>query len=248
MTVLCMLLSVIGTKAFQAHRGARVPFTLKMTEAMYGQAGPVRTLDYTIAVKSDGSMSEVRSMVTPDGRLVEQKTVTDLAAKKKFLWDGLTESISTMHLPEQRVKALGSKRGTCTDDASAESGEMLGYKVVRVVKDWKAHKPATTEAWLAPALDCYPLKEIVRVSPCEPGGNCDGTLMLATTREVTSVVPGEPSEAHFLIRPDAVERSPVEVMAEFQRRYPQVAKGRDMRTSKGTAHQEEVYRAGQIKK
>ena len=92
---------------------------------------------------------------------------------------------------------------------------MLGYQVRKVVKDSlsTSDRKVRFEAWLAPALNCDPLKTV------NWGARNDGPFFMLEEIVVTSVTPGDPDAALFEIPANYVERSPGEVQAEYARRY-----------------------------
>src|SRR5262249_15516446 len=146
--------------------------------------------------------------------LHEQKLIIDTNTKTRIAADGLTESLTTTRISDARVKQMRTK-STCTPDPSASHSSVLGYDVVQAIKTLPAgnHGFLCVELWVAPALDCYPLREIVYRSS---GG---GSEVLTNLREVTSVNPGPPAVDLFVVPRGYAERAPSAVFAEYDRRY-----------------------------
>ena len=85
---------------------------------------------------------------------------------------------------------------------------MLGYEVVRVEEDMPA-LGSHYDAWLAPALDCFALRETVTRHKAY------------SVADTLTIIKGNPSPALFAIPAYYTERSPSEVGAEFARRFPE---------------------------
>lgn len=172
----------------------------------------VRTDETITARRSDGSTVECRWVKSPTGAIMEQRNVTDLAAGRIVVLDGLTDSMTTYPLTANQV-AERRKIGTRCDGEPA--GEILGYAVVRVDKELPGQRDELQklESWLAPQLNCTPLKEVYYVGPAA------GPVQVVNIREVIEVTLATPASSLFVIPSGYSERSPSEVVQEFDRRY-----------------------------
>jgi hypothetical protein len=71
--------------------------------------------------------------------------------------------------------------------------------------------------WEAPALSCFPLKQINYIGPA------GGELKALNVYTAKSVVVGEPEASLFAVPSGFTERSPSGEAREFARRYPKAA-------------------------
>jgi hypothetical protein len=125
----------------------------------------------------------------------------------------LTESVTTYPIAAAAVKKLAAVP-KCTD-STAPHDVMLGYDVVQAVEELP-NGPNRIHIrriyWKAPALNCLALKVIsTRLS--------NGAEISSNVYEVTSVRLVPPDSAWFDVPGSYTERSPGEVMAEYNRRY-----------------------------
>jgi hypothetical protein len=141
--------------------------------------------------------------------------------------------MSTAQIGDQKAHELSYNhhRGDCADPnpppgvvapQTVRWDKVLGYDVKLLERDLLAPGPGgkkiSVESWRAPALNCYPLREKLFLG--------DGNEKIVThVREVISVMPGEPDATLFQIPAGWTERSPSQVYAEFERRYPAYARG-----------------------
>lgn len=168
-----------------------------------------------VAVRSDGSIVEVRRRTAPDGRVVEQKRVSDAPSRKRTVVDGLTDSVTTYRISDTELPRMVTRTEQCaTSQPGAARVSMLGHEVVRDEREYK-HNASTkrVDAWRAPALNCLALKETFTLT------QADGSQFVTNLREVTSVVLGEPDASLFSIPVHYKERSPSEVFQQHDTRY-----------------------------
>lgn len=201
----------------------RQAFSATILETRFDSNHTERYREYQIvAVRSDGSRAHIYRRQTPDGRWVESRTILDLAAGKWYSIDPMTESVVTYPLSSTTTNSQAQADKTCAGLTTSESDQMYGYDVVRKLES-RTKQDGTiasrTDQWLAPELDCFPLR-ITR------SAGAGGTPSPYTTREVLFITPGEPAPALFAIPSGYTERSPSQVLAEFHRQYPE----------RGTAH------------
>jgi hypothetical protein len=203
-------------------------FTATKVEHKYRPDGsPGRTEEFVEAFRGDGSSVSVRRAVMENGRLLEQRTVTDLSRGVEVFVDGLTESLSTAQIGDEKAHLLRFKhsRTDCADPSESpgtsapqtnQRSTILGYDVILVQRNLpgpgKGQK-STIESWRAPALDCYPLRETYTWVGSDGRGP-------KNVREVTSIIVGEPDASLFQIPSGWTERSPSQTFQEFRRRYP----------------------------
>jgi hypothetical protein len=112
----------------------------------------------------------------------------------------------------------GYKKCTSTDE-STNRDTILGYEVVRVVQHvGDPDNMVRTERWLAPALDCFPLKTVYSHGKSEPN-----SYAVVNVREALQVTVGEPAPSLFEKPPGYEERSPSDRRREYYNRYPEAA-------------------------
>lgn len=209
--------TILIVRALYAQSGNRVAFTATMTEDFYRYPGGefVTSKQSTDAYSANGSRVRLQALVAPSGTSVEKKTIIDVLSQKRIVVDGLTESLTTYNLRKDDIIALQSKPTSCGEAPSAERSSILGYEVVKVIRDWSPPSEAINriESWKALALDCYPLKEIFYHG--QPG-----STVVTNIRQVTAVSIGEPNLDLFAVPAGYVERPPTAVYREHENRYP----------------------------
>jgi hypothetical protein len=96
-------------------------------------------------------------------------------------------------------------------------GRIIGYEVVQVERPLAGPpgEDRKLRSWLAPALHCVALKEVVSTAPA------GSPLQQVNVREALEVTQEPPDPALFAIPAEYVERTPSEVVQEFGRRYPE---------------------------
>lgn len=221
----------------------RVALTAIETESNYDRSGTLRraTIANFIAIRSDGSTVHGRTIPKPGNRgIVEQRKIRDVSKREEISIDGLTDSVGTVPITAKNAE-LQKRMPTCTTEDPTKRGSMLGYDIVRVVKDFPSNRYVRLETWLAPALNCFPLKEILYV------GTSPNDLYTARVKEVTKVTLGDPPSILFEKPAEYVEMSPSQSSKEFFARYPEIACPKCQRES-DRLHDETYYRRRNEKK
>jgi hypothetical protein len=197
--------------------------------------------EYQHAVRSDGSEADVFRSIAPDGRPALMRIVVDPNQLRRIVADGLTESTTTTHLSQEYAESFKTKPSSCGAEPQAERRTYLGYETLRISRSVKSGSASTivVEQWLAPALNCYPLRETY-LRPAE-----GRDPIVVTEREVTSVTPGEPDSSLFDIPSAYKERAPTAVFAEFARRYPNDHGACDEPCQRGRSRVDQSYYAQQ---
>jgi hypothetical protein len=94
-------------------------------------------------------------------------------------------------------------------DGSESTEQLLGHAVVRVEEKLKA---VHTVSWVAPDLDCFPLRQSVTFLNTQHAG-------LHHEDVVTKIEERDPPSSMFAVPLDYTERSPLELQAEYARKY-----------------------------
>ena len=193
-----------------------VPHTATVVTRFYDNAGAVNATIVSLrARRSDGSLAKVRELVRDEVSGV--KLIVDTAASQRVAVDPVTESKTTYHLTPKAIHEHEDFRQGACQNAGEEVQEIAGLEARRFRQEISHGNPSggprwttVVERWLAPALNCEPLRVDSRmVSP-------DGTVRGRTVDEVISVTMGEPRESLFAV-PEYLEKSPSQVMAEYDR-------------------------------
>ena len=189
-----------------------VPLTAQLatTYYRYPRNEFVKIEQSTTAVRSDGSTAESR-MFTFGGAEAEQRTVRDLTLRRTVYIDGPTQSVTTYSITPTEILEENRRRSrSCPGDPNSQSETLLGYRVVRSTFQGEAR----VVSWQAPDLNCLVLrKEVYGPSADSP----------STIAEVRSLAIGEPDSRFFSIPQGYVERSPSQVEAELEGRFPGIA-------------------------
>jgi len=217
-TILAAGVSAVAVRQVHSHCSARTAFMATVVETFYKYptAEVIREVTSSYAVSSTGLTITQRSFSAPDGRAVTHAVVVDPVSRKRVFIDGLTDSTVTTTLSKRIADSMREGTRSCSEAPHAEQSTLLNYDVIKVSKDLlpRAGKIyRRVESWVAPALDCYTLKQVLwyRVEP--------GPWTVANIRQVTRVELGEPNAGLGVIPPGYVERAPSEVQAEHRRRY-----------------------------
>jgi hypothetical protein len=131
------------------------------------------------------------------------RQVVDLKARKRITIDSGTLSMTTYPLSSRAVE-LHQRLNKCEGQALASpGGTRLGYAVLKVTKTTGGTFKETTDSFVAPALDCFPLK-IDRTMRGEHG-EVIGRQITTTLQ----VIEGERPRSALAVEPDyAHERAP----------------------------------------
>ena len=224
-------LTIVATRmGVEAIAAAKVwtPYTATTAHTKYSAStGKVLEVDVgKRAARRNGSHIMERalpSFIGPDGEvrpsLRKTRVIIDVAQGQRISLDEDTTSKTTYRLNTNRAKRPYIDRGpggNCADiPATTETDTMLGFEVRKIVKDFPStdDRKVRVEAWLAPALNCDPLK--VR----NLGARNNGPFFVIEEIVVSSVELGEPDRSLFDVPVHYVERSPSEVQAEYARRF-----------------------------
>lgn len=206
------------------HIGEKTPFVAQQVMRMFDGDGVLRhTIVSVVAEREDGSWVEDR--LTSDGKPTGgKKIVFDVAAGTRTSINAPVKAKTTYKLAAEEIARATESDAGCansmqdlgllkTQPDRTEHTALLGIPVVKAV--WEEALPVgaerTLERWLAPSLDCYPLKE---VWTRKPEGQASGAR---TVTEVLSVKRMSPPAALFSIDAGLVEMQPSEVIrAESQ--------------------------------
>ena len=207
------------------------PFSIEQKTVESRNDGTViGTRKVTLARKKDGSYVRSYSIESPDGEVGTRIEILDVARMAHHQLEPFTKLMTTFYYSPQEIADLESQVefwGRCEDYIQAYPGrtedKMLGYSVWSVSDSTRNGK---VSLWVAPSLDCYPLRKTVT------------TPDVRIDQIVTNVVEGDPPESLFLIPPGYVEASPVQLEAAWSAKYP----GHSYRGEARTLQFQELYR------
>jgi hypothetical protein len=224
-------------------QGTRLPRTLtRITRMLDANAVPREVDTEILATRSDGSLGrrsiKVTSLGVPDSKVVETREIVDAVARKRTSLEVLSNSKSTFPMNDTEVKKFtGAPDKSCATFADAkmkvvvtpvpEPSSLLGYSVIKVTLSVTetSDRSMSVERWLSPELDCEALREVATMILKRDGSK------YVTTKEVVSLLIGEPEQGLFEIPTDAVERSPSEVLAAVAQSRGEVCKMCDSKLS-----------------
>lgn len=201
------LVSVIVTWRIDANQASGPAFTADITERDFNSIDGATTKQLKIAWKSDGSNVKVIPLRAPDGTTHERRTILDISKAEQVVMDFATESTITFKLSKKRNFLNIGKE--CMNTKGAHSKRM-GYDVVLLVH--QADHGMRLESWLAPALRCAAIEEVLLR---EEG---DQTIKVLE-RKITNIQMGRPSQELFASPASFIERSPAQFREEKSRRY-----------------------------
>jgi len=197
----CGFLLAVSGKA-QLSGATYVPFTAHMVEEHFTDASaaqPTEVTDITYGRRSSGSEVSFTSFHGPDGQIGQLVYILDVSSSKEIQLEPFTKSSMTFYLsPKDLNQRLDSRGCSANTDEMGEHSKLLGYDVVRYrEKEGSSYRYTTQDAWVAPYLACFALKQI------------DATNFGPWNRTtVLSIIEGEPPSSMFDIPPEYVERSP----------------------------------------
>ncbi|HVN81194.1 MAG TPA: hypothetical protein VMW38_19555 [Terriglobia bacterium] len=198
----------------------RAAYMAKTVERRFSPGGVETEMEMiTDAVRDNGSQVKIVRKIAPTKQWVDVKTVIDLKSKERIEFEPLTESRTTSPLSARYVQYLLTKPKSCGEGSAAERDKILEQEVIKVQNEYNLPngKVDRVERWLAPALNCFPLRERFSRGPKK------GPFELKMTRDVTMLSLGEPDSKLFLSPPGFKERTASEVATEFKRKYPKLA-------------------------
>jgi hypothetical protein len=176
----------------------------------------VKYVDYTIARRADGSLVRsfiIRDSDSPDGSEGKAVFIWDVPSRQNIMLEPFTKSAMTqIRSPKEMTDFLSSQKA-CTGAMLSENGDpstekLLGYPVIRVEE---TSTTMHTVSWVAPELDCFPLRQTVALLDAKHAGLHHDTV-------VTKIEEGDPPGSMFVVPKDYTERSPLEIQAEFARK------------------------------
>lgn len=204
---------------------SRVPFTATVLTVFHDLDGTEimrETVDK--GYKSDGS---VAASFRRDGQLygrpaesAEFTIIKDVGSRMNFDVYPIAESVTSFPMSDEQVRRM-TAQPDCTSEGSSwaidhhpQPSTILGFKVVKRTAQLPAEgssRASIHEEWLAPDLNCFPLRQVSRDSNA-------AVEQVRTSLEVVRVTLGPPDEAMFRIPPAFTERSPREIHEEIARR------------------------------
>ncbi len=215
-------------------------FAQRFRQSVYAQSMPVKPFTATYSIteffnemprapqlqgfmrRSDGSNVVLHYRLDPRGgtKLMSINVVSDFATKKATRVMQFIDTTTTYPIRQAEVNRLETQlKAGCTGE---NAGSMLGYDVVKTrevlvnsdtVHLGPAYDKMQRDQWLAPALNCAPLRVEITFYK-------DAKLVQRRVETALTVIEGEPDASAFQIPAGYVERTPGEAMLEANRRYP----------------------------
>jgi hypothetical protein len=189
----------------------------------------------TYARRSDGSEATRWLSNSPDPTTVQNGQyviIFDAPRHIQITLEPYTKSVITFHLAFAQVSSRLANEHACDNmepntRVIRDSESILGYATIEETYSYPDEKSQT---WVATALDCYPLKETTQFSDEVGGHNEDAVLDI---RE------GDPPAAMFSVPAGYTERSPQQVEALYEAKFP----GRTLYTPPALNALEQSYEA-----
>lgn len=208
-------ITVLGVRASQQQQQTEVvPFTATVNESRFGSSG-IKGYEevVTFAFRSDGSNVRAVRRNANNGATFEIKEVNDTVTKTRLIVDQATESKTSYGLSIEDVSQMRSPK--CDIPLNSDSITILGFLSYKIVeeKEYPGGFVSSRERWVAPALNCFPLRE--RIS--KP--HAKGATAPWNVREATAVKLGEPDPGLFQVPSNYAERSPSVRNQEFINRF-----------------------------
>lgn len=192
-------------------------FTATRSDAIFraGESVPFRSKFETIAVRSDGSRVEMEHLKDPSGtgKILFMKKIIDVPRTRWVVVDPLSASVLTYPLREEGARFHAVK--PLAECEGQPAGKLLNYDISMgdTTRELPRVGEAKIRAWLAPALNCFPLRREIRIL-------IEGEEKQVTVESVVALIEGEPEAWLFEVPAGYVERTPSEALAEAKRRYP----------------------------
>lgn len=196
------------------------PFTAHSRVLQFGSLQkPPHIHNEIYARRSDGSYVRRFQTVSPEGEVAWAVDIVDVPGRKYILLEPFTKSAITFYRSEAEMQQELRAKASCAGSNSVQQAlsragsvwdTILGHKVVQVVERHKGGKrEVADEQWVAPELDCFPLRRSVW---SETGSHNE--------TEVTKIEEIEPLDSMFEPPPGFVEASPLQVEAAYSGKYP----------------------------
>src|SRR6202034_1151946 len=198
-----------------AQSPAFTPFVLSERETHFSGTNVTKEVDYTIARRMDGSL--IRSFIIKDsdsldGNPREAVFIWDVPSRHSVMLEPFTMSAMTQVLSPEEIADFLSSQKACSEailspDGNGPTEQLLGHAVVRVEEKLEV---VHTVSWLAPDLDCFPLKQTVTfLDSQQPVVRRDDV--------VTKIEETDPPSSMIAVPSDYTERSPLVLQAEYAR-------------------------------
>lgn len=201
-------ISTLASKVLAQSRASQ-PFTAAQLVLVEDGNGKV-------IIRQTGVFAQTESGVTVEtkdfvnNQKAGSKVIVDPGAKRRFVIDALTDSITTYALSAAELARISDAATAC--EHSAERDIVHGIEVFRQETSRRAgNKSTKIESWVAPSLGCHPLRRVgITVE--------DGLVRSKTTLETTGLSLGTPAAELFRIPAGLQERTPSQVFEELSRR------------------------------
>jgi len=196
--------------------GRMRPFVAQIIEKHFGPDGNLAPLpggiDYiTVARKSDGSQVRFLPIQVPDGSFTLARNIFDVSGKQVIV-NPATHSVTTYYVAPAHVAHYIANFESCSAISGSDTPQSsrLGYEVLEITTN-KTNSRGTEQddRWVAPALNCFVLAE----TNTSPFGSRNET-------EVINIFEGEAPGSWFTVPEGYTERSPSQVAAAFEARFP----------------------------
>jgi len=193
------------------------PFLISEREIHFSHMNVVKEVDYRTARRADGSLVTsfiIKDSDSPDGSEGNTVFIWDTPSRKNIMLEPFTKSSMTqIRSPKEMTDFLSSQKA-CSEailspNANRSTEQLLGYAVVRVEE---TSNVIHTVSWVAPDLDCFPLGQTVALLDPKHAGLHHDVI-------VTKIEDGDPPSSMFTVPSDYTERSPLEIQAEYARKY-----------------------------
>lgn len=248
LTVSLFLLGIgLGYRAQSQTRPAyktKKAFVAHLRVLQFGNAQqPPHIQNEVYALRSDGSYVRRFETTSPKGEVGWAVDIIDIRNGKYTLVEPFTRTAVTFYRSETEMQNELRAKITCnasgemqsaTSRVDSISDTILDQKVVQVIeKHTGSKREVTIEKWVAPDLDCYPLRK----SEWSQSGSHNET-------EVTKLEIGDPPESILEVPPGFLELSPLQMETLYTNRYP----GYSLWGAKVAAAIEERYAKSQSKR
>lgn len=204
---------------------------------------PPHIQNEVFALRSDGSYVRRFETVSPKGEVGWAVDIVDVRSGRYTLLEPFTRTAVTFYRTDDEMQSELRTRVTCSTSSETEKAlaradkvvdKILDREVVQVVERHEgSRRQVTTERWVAPDLDCFPLRK----SEWSQTGSHNET-------EVTKLEVGEPPDSMFEIPAGFIESSPIQAEAAYAALYP----GFSLWGTKAVTTIEERYGKSQSKK
>jgi hypothetical protein len=171
-----------------------------------GRLGMVENLLH--GERADGSFVDMR--ISQNSKILNKRVLVDRSIRARVVIDPATQSITTYRIADTQNLPRSSgllpfRAGGCEATLAGETQEMLGFRTVRRQEAQRiGNAELRTESWVAPALNCFPLKVETVLSR-------NGNISAKNVYEVVSLSRGKPDPQLFAVPQQYRERAPSEV-------------------------------------